>query len=417
MAFTEEQRRALQSKLSYRHVKTRTSNGTMVSYVEGWHVIAEANRIFGHDSWDRKTIAPRCVWTELDRGQTVCFYTTKVRVTVRAGGEKIEREGIGTGIGRAAARELAHEIALKAAETDATKRALSTFGNPFGLALYDKEKSQVTKATRAASRDRQPEKENEKGSTGSAVSDQTSELVLTSIDGKRVRFSTADDFVAATLKLVPTLPTIEDLYAFWEANIESFRILRLCTAKDQQDPVVAIISVLKGRGRLLGRSVPELSEPSGSAAQLALPKEKRIRSKEHLVFVAKQPCLVCGRRPAHAHHLRFAQKRAMALKVSDEYTVPLCSGHHDDLHRTGDERAWWARNKIVDPLKIAGRLWAASRLRPSDDSADDRESDEGDKVGESKMLDQTVPEVSGLLLPVDEPCAQIPSESTHRLAK
>ena len=149
MAFTEEQRRDLQAKLSYRHVKTRVSNGASISYVEGWHVIAEANRIFGHDCWDRKTIAPRCVWSELERGQTVCFYTTKVRVTVRAGGETIQREGIGTGVGRSAQRELAHEIALKAAETDATKRALSTFGNPFGLALYDKDRSQVTRSSKA----------------------------------------------------------------------------------------------------------------------------------------------------------------------------------------------------------------------------------------------------------------------------
>ena len=64
------------------------------------------------------------------------------------------REGIGTGFGRAPQPELAHDIALKAAETDATKRALATFGNPFGLALYDRDQAQVTKArTKVASRD------------------------------------------------------------------------------------------------------------------------------------------------------------------------------------------------------------------------------------------------------------------------
>ena len=51
----------------------------------------------------------------------------------------------------------------------------------------------------------------------------------------------------------------------------------------------------------------------------------------------------------------------MAMKVSDEFTVPLCAGHHDALHKTGDEQAWWARHGIIDPLKIAARLWAASR--------------------------------------------------------
>ena len=65
-----------------------------------------------------------------------------------------------------------------------------------------------------------------------------------------------------------------------------------------------------------------------TAAQLVFPKEKRIRDKAHLAFVASQPCLVCGRRPAQAHHIRFAQPSALGLKVSDEFTVPLCNGHH-----------------------------------------------------------------------------------------
>jgi hypothetical protein len=111
--------------------------------------------------------------------------------------------------------------------------------------------------------------------------------------------------------------------------------------------------VLKDRLRAIGGS------PARSS--LLIPKETRIRDRDHLAFVARQPCLVCGRRPAQAHHLKFAQPRAMSMKVSDEYTVPLCNGHHDALHRTGDERAWWARHGILDPLKFAARLWAASR--------------------------------------------------------
>ena len=71
MAFTDEQRDALKAKLRVRHVRSRLSNGTMIPYVEGWHVIAEANRIFGYDCWDRKTLSPRCVWRESQRGQTV----------------------------------------------------------------------------------------------------------------------------------------------------------------------------------------------------------------------------------------------------------------------------------------------------------------------------------------------------------
>jgi hypothetical protein len=90
-------------------------------------------------------------------------------------------------------------------------------------------------------------------------------------------------------------------------------------------------------------------------------KTIRLRDKDHRKFVSAQPCLVCGRSPADAHHLRFAQPRALSRKVSDEFTVPLCRVHHRDLHRTGDEAAWWQGIKI-DPLPIADRLWQA---RPS----------------------------------------------------
>jgi DNA recombination protein Rad52 len=150
MAFTDKQVRSLAAKLRHRYVKTRSAQGATISYLEGWHVIAEANRIFGFDCWDRTTLSPRCAWSETEAGQCAALYTTKVRITVRAAGEVIMREGIGTGFGRARSPEAAHEIALKAAETDATKRALSTFGNPFGLALYDKGQAGVTRPAQPA---------------------------------------------------------------------------------------------------------------------------------------------------------------------------------------------------------------------------------------------------------------------------
>ena len=81
-------------------------------------------------------------------------------------------------------------------------------------------------------------------------------------------------------------------------------------------------------------------------------KTIRLRDKDHRKFVSSQPCLVCGRTPADAHHLRFAQPRALGRKVSDEFTVPVCRVHHRELHRHGDEAAWWQRIKI-DPLPIA----------------------------------------------------------------
>ena len=90
-----------------------------------------------------------------------------------------------------------------------------------------------------------------------------------------------------------------------------------------------------------------------------LPKEVRRRSKVHLAFVRAQPCVVCQRQPCDAHHLKFAQGRALGRKVSDEFTVPVCRDHHDELHRHGDERAWWANLKIL-PLDRAKELWEAS---------------------------------------------------------
>jgi hypothetical protein len=78
---------------------------------------------------------------------------------------------------------------------------------------------------------------------------------------------------------------------------------------------------------------------------LALPALRRIRDRDHVKTVAKQPCLVCGRRPADVHHLRFAQSRALGRKVSDEFTVPLCRGHHREVHRCGDEAAWWKKGR------------------------------------------------------------------------
>jgi hypothetical protein len=89
---------------------------------------------------------------------------------------------------------------------------------------------------------------------------------------------------------------------------------------------------------------------------LALPESKRLRDKQHLRFVAKQPCLVCGREPSDPHHLRFAQPRGLGQKVSDEFTVPLCRAHHRELHRAGKEREWWLR-KGLEPLESARVLW------------------------------------------------------------
>jgi len=83
----------------------------------------------------------------------------------------------------------------------------------------------------------------------------------------------------------------------------------------------------------------------------------RERNREHLKYVAAQPCLVCGRTPSDPHHIKFAEQRALGRKVSDRFTVPICRLHHRELHRRGNERAWWETQEI-DPLPAAANLWA-----------------------------------------------------------
>jgi hypothetical protein len=93
---------------------------------------------------------------------------------------------------------------------------------------------------------------------------------------------------------------------------------------------------------------------------LTFGETRRLRDKAHLKFVGAQPCLICARSPADAHHLRFAQPRAMGRKVSDEFTVPLCRTHHRDNHSFGDEVAWWER-RAIDPVATARMLWISTR--------------------------------------------------------
>ena len=142
---------ALSAPLDRSHVCSREQGRGKVSYIQSWVVISEANRIFGFDGWQRQTTLCRCV-SQAERriGQQQkpgwgVTYIARVRITVNAGGVvPLIREGTGAGHGIDADLGQAHESAIKEAETDAMKRALMTFGNPFGLALYDKNQRQVT---------------------------------------------------------------------------------------------------------------------------------------------------------------------------------------------------------------------------------------------------------------------------------
>jgi hypothetical protein len=166
--------------------------------------------------------------------------------------------------------------------------------------------------------------------------------------------------------------------------VEAAFAIRLAELVDDGAPTEAIspgLSANEKDGRdqaLLGLSVPSedltggLGPPTSTRvnnavawhidkAALTLGEPRRYRDRAHLEFVSAHACLICGRRPSDAHHLRFAQLRALGRRVSDEYTVPLCRSHHRALHRHGDEAAWWEANK-VDPIAAARELWQRTRL-------------------------------------------------------
>jgi DNA recombination protein Rad52 len=369
MAFTDQQSRQLKAKLDAQHVKTRKANGMTLSYIEGWHAIAEANRVFGYDGWDRRTLVTNCIWTGTCEHLYLTAYTAKVRIYVRAGDVLIVREGSGTGEGKAATPGQAHEIALKSAETDATKRALATFGNVFGLALYDREQAGVRHHSKAKAAIPEPVA---KGP-----------WVVRSAGASKGSFDKPVDFVQALREALTEARDIERLFEIWEQNVATVRELNASREKLGLEPGFApsLVAHLKSCAVALVKpsdtpieehtrpgagGPPQASQrikqrPKIDKSVLTIGEPKRIRSKAHLRFVARQPCLICGRAPSHAHHIRYAQSRGLGLKVSDEFTVPLCAIHHSENHATGNEKGWWEQHKI-DPLVIAETLWHRGRL-------------------------------------------------------
>jgi hypothetical protein len=139
--------------------------------------------------------------------------------------------------------------------------------------------------------------------------------------------------------------------------------------------------------RRTGRSSPteEIVPHRIDKSLLPISEPRRLRDKSHLRFVAKQPCPICARRPCDAHHMRFVQGRGLGLKVSDEFTVPLCRGHHREVHSTGSEPQWW-QNAGVDPLVIAHELWTKTHPLSIPPTA----------TGQVALSDSIGPAISGL---------------------
>ncbi len=360
MAFSEQQREALEAKLSQKHVKTRTGHGRLLSYIEGWHAIAEANRIFGYDAWDRETVHASCVWQGAVGHRKACCYVARVRITVRAGPIKVVREGSGSGHGFGDLAGEAHESALKEAETDAMKRALTTFGNPFGLALYDKEQRGVRKLSKKLG--------------GQAKSETRDWQVISASGGMLSAHTDPVEFCAAVKHQLARAGSTDEAVALWHNNRATLTRLRealpeLQTAKGRHYSEILTeiyLSVVEqfSPGPQSKRAPAQAKKPCRQAktSRVGATKPVRRKDKDHLKYLRTQPCLICGRSPSQAHHLRHAQPRAMGLKSGDEWAVPLCAIHHRALHEAGNEAGWWQGHKI-EPIGEAQRLWTAPQER------------------------------------------------------
>jgi hypothetical protein len=142
------------------------------------------------------------------------------------------------------------------------------------------------------------------------------------------------------------------------------RFPQLSSRSAIEEPLASNISGTQTAAAL--QTVPQVDiaegdQPRGiDKSMLAIAEPRRYRNRAHLRLVATHACLLCGRKPSDPHHLRFMQPRALGRKVSDEYVVPLCRGHHRAVHRSGNERAWW-KQAGIDPVKIARKLWKDTR--------------------------------------------------------
>ena len=470
MSLERGQLKKLASPLDPNRVQWREQDGKSLAYLEGWFVIHEANRIFGYDGWDREMVQSERVFSNRDGREVACGYLARVRVRVRMRGGAIVREGTGFGQATASHPGDAHERALKAAETDATKRALATFGGRFGLLLHDKDKDwhrsrPLADAMRAnaahAPASQEPSKTGEATARPSAI--ETLPYWIVQADGTAFKVASAQSFCAGLRQLIEAASSIREVEHIRRYNLAPLDRLRqlpeltsqrgahyadileaLMAARLQElargvvpiDPstadgrgdagtpaaAVAKVPVQAARSyvsvppyplarlveRMADRDAEEAivrssslqtdpapdathaatqkspasvtSEPSRTSdaepvaptrrslisggfsidkSVLAMASDRRLRSKAHLALVASKPCLVCEALPCHAHHITFAQPRGLSQKVSDEYTVPLCASHHNELHAFGNEASWW-RNQRIEPLAKAKALWLES---------------------------------------------------------
>ena len=430
----------LSAKLDRSHVRQRQVEGRELSYIEGWFAIAEANRIFGYAGWDRQMVHFERTYAACRGEVTDCGFTARVRIHVRAGGTTIVREGTGFGSACARTPAEAYDRAIKAAETDATKRALATFGNRFGLCLYDKEQRGVEDATKNpealqaskaannfklfsanasllagslsaegfCTRFRQLIEACDSAEAVNALKSLNNQelarlreicpnlcnhcgvhyadLLARLMERRRGKFlavttpieppslssppgqgQAASEQSASTNALPPPSPEPEGQPGTVSANNAQGSDASALNAAPPLNNVAASETPAADMAKVQAPpSVPPPSRISGAPrvdkSALAIPSPRRMRDPDHLRAVRKLPCMICERTPCHAHHIKFAQRPGLSIKVSDEFVVPLCSVHHDELHRSVTERGW-CQGQGIDPLAIAEKLWRDQRQK------------------------------------------------------
>jgi hypothetical protein len=205
-------------------------------------------------------------------------------------------------------------------------------------------------------------------STNPALKGQLSAVLR---DQLRNQLDDIDSAEHAALWARRVLPAKNTLTAADARQVEEAFELTLVKLKERaekletlQSPSSSTLKSASSHPRQRLESTTRRLDESVDKSQLSYPEPRRLRDREHVRFVAKQPCLVCGRTPSDSHHLRFVQRQALGRKVSDEYTVPLCRGHHRELHRRGDEATWWQKAGI-DPTASARVLWLQTHPLPA----------------------------------------------------
>jgi ERF superfamily len=170
---------------------------------------------------------------------------------------------------------------------------------------------------------------------------------------------------AELLRQIEGLSTADDAALWAQRRLVAKNQLSAADAQQVEEAFAAKLAIISAQSAQTGHAPTseKIATPLIDKSVLMFPEPRRVRDRDHIRHVIKQPCLICGRRPSDPHHLRFAQLRALGRKVSDEFTVALCRVHHREVHHCGDEAAWWQKAGI-DPIVSARALWLRTHPLP-----------------------------------------------------